>query len=156
MGSLGEYVVCICCAAMLCGVVNSMMPKGASREILKLVGGLFLAFTVIRPIADLQLPELSDLEASWNREASSIVSQGEEMARAAAADSIKQELESYILDKARTLHLDIRVQLQLDGDTLHPAALRIIGSGSPNLRNQLIDWVTEGLGLPEEDVTWVS
>lgn len=156
MGRLGEYIICICCAAMLCGVVNSLMPKGASREILKLVGGLFLAFTVIRPIADLQLPELSDLEGAWNREASSIVSQGEEMARTAAARSIKLELESYILDKAQALHLDVRVQLKLDEDTLHPASVRIIGIGSPNLRDQLISWVTEELGLTEEDVTWVS
>lgn len=156
MAGLAEYIICVCCAALLCGIVNSMMPKGASKEILKLVGGLFLAFTVIRPVSDLTLPELDQIAGTWREEASQAISQGEEMAREAAADSIKQELEAYILDKARELRLTVRVQLKLQEETLHPESVTLIGNGSPNARDQLIQWVCRELGLTEEDVTWIS
>lgn len=156
MAKLGEYIICVCCAALLCGIVNSMMPKGTSREILKLVGGLFLAFTVIQPIQNMELPDLSTVTDSWQDEVSNAVSRGEEMARQAAADSIKKELEAYILDKALSLRLEVRVQLKLREDTLHPESVILIGNPSPDSRNQLTRWICEELGLTKEAVTWIS
>ena len=156
MGKLGEYIVCVCCAALLCGIVNAMMPKGTTREILKLVGGLFLAFTVISPIRDLEFPDLSQMTTTLQEEVSQAVARGEEMARQAAAASIKKELEAYILDKALSLRLEVRVQLKLREDTLHPESVILIGNPSPDSRNQLTRWICEELGLTKEAVTWIS
>lgn len=156
MEGLAEYIICVCCAALLCGIVGSMMPKGTSREILRLVGGLFLAFTVIRPVSQIELPERIEPGGTWQKEASEAVSEGEEMARQAAADGIKKELEAYILDKAQTMQMEVRVQLILNMETLHPDTVTIIGNAAPNPRERLIRWVCQELGLTEEDVTWIS
>ena len=156
MGKLGEYIVCVCCAALLCGIVNAMMPKGTTREILKLVGGLFLAFTVISPIRDVEFPDLSQMTTALQEEASLVVARGEEMARQAAADSIKKELEAYILDKAQSLRLQIRVQLKLEEETLHPASVSIIANVSPSAKEEMEYWLCRELGLTKEDITWIS
>ena len=156
MGKLGEYIVCVCCAALLCGIVNAMMPKGTTREILKLVGGLFLAFTVISPIRDVDFPDLSQMTTALQEEASLAVARGEEMARQAAADSIKKELEAYILDKAQSLRLQIRVQLKLEEETLHPASVSIIANVSPSAKEEMEHWLCRELGLTKEDITWIS
>lgn len=156
MAKLGEYVVTICCAALLCGIVNAMMPKGTAKELLKIVGGLFLVFTIIQPVQNVQLPEAADYGAGWQEEANIIIAQGEEMARQAAMMSIKQELEAYILDKAQALRLEIRAQLKLNEETLHPESLTIIGKGAPEARNQLNSWICRELGLTQEEITWIS
>ena len=156
MGKLGEYIVCVCCAALLCGIVNAMMPKGTTREILKLVGGLFLAFTVISPIRDVEFPDLSRMTTTLQEEVSQAVARGEEMARQAAADSIKKELEAYILDKAQSLRLQIRVQLKLEEETLHPASVSIIANVSPSAKEEMEYWLCRELGLTKEDITWIS
>lgn len=156
MAKLGEYVVCVCCAALLCGIVNAMMPKGTAKELLKLVGGLFLVFTIIQPVQNVELPEAEDYGVRWQEEANEIIARGEEMARQAAISSIKQELEAYILDKAQALRLEIRAQLKLNEETLHPESLTIIGKGSPEAKNQLNSWICRELGLTQEDITWIS
>ena len=37
MRSLGEYIVSVTAAAIVCAIVGGMMPKGTAKEILRLV-----------------------------------------------------------------------------------------------------------------------
>ncbi|MBQ3503321.1 MAG: stage III sporulation protein AF [Oscillospiraceae bacterium] len=154
MRNLAEYVVSIAAAALVCGIVGNLMPKGTAKEILKLVGGLFLMFTVIRPIANIQIPDLAMGEESYREEAALAVSEGESMIYASIAGSIKQELEAYILDKARSLGTELEVQVLLEDRGYIPISLYLEGNASPHARNALIQFLTEELGIQEEKIQW--
>lgn len=156
MHALAEYIICVSAAAFVCGIVNSLMPKGPAKEVLKLVGGLFLAFSVIRPVADIRIPELAEVSASWQEEASEAAALGEEMAREAAAESIKQELEAYILDKAGELRLTVEAEVFLEEETLLPESVTVSGNAAPNSRQRLTDWIESELGISEEDIRWIG
>lgn len=156
MRELGEYIVSVCAAAFVCGIVNGMMPKGAAKDLLKLVGGLFLAFTVIRPVANIRLPELAEITESWQQEARDAAEAGEEMAMESAVDSIKNQLEAYILDKARELRLILTVEVSLEENSLLPDMVRLSGDASPNARQQMLTFLQQELGLSEEDIVWTG
>lgn len=156
MQSLGEYIVSVCAAAFICGILNSMAPKGTAKEVLKLVGGLFLTFTVIRPVADIQIPELAEVTENWQQEAWDAAQAGEEMALQSAVESITQQLEAYILDKANALRLTLTVEVSLEEDSLMPDMVRLTGDASPYARQQMLTYLQKELGFSEEDILWTG
>ena len=155
MQALAEYIISVSAAALICGILNSMMLKGTAKEVLKLVSGLFLAFCVIRPVSDIRLPELADIGESIREEAASAVTAGEEMAMDSARDSISEQLEAYILDKAASLGLDIQVEVFLtQDDSFLPESVTIRGSGTAQQKKELMEEITDALGITQEDITW--
>lgn len=155
MQALAEYIISVSAAALICGILNSMMLKGTAKEVLKLVSGLFLAFCVIRPVSDIRLPELADIGETIREEAASAVETGEEMALESARDSISEQLEAYILDKAASLGLDIQVEVFLtQDDTFLPESVTIRGSGTTQQKKELTEEITDALGITQEDITW--
>ena len=155
MRALAEYIISVSAAALICGILNSMMLKGTAKEVLKLVSGLFLAFCVIRPVSDIRLPELADIGESIREEAASAVTAGEEMAMDSARDSISEQLEAYILDKAASLGLDIQVEVFLTQDeTFLPESVTVRGSGTARQKKELMEEITDALGITQEDITW--
>ena len=155
MRALAEYIISVSAAAFLCGILNSMMLKGTAKEVMKLVSGLFLAFCVISPVTDLRLPELTDLGESMQQEAQEAVAAGESMAQESVSESIKQQLEAYILDKAESLGLDLTVEVFIaEEDSFLPEGVALQGDAPLPERRELIREITDALGLTEEDITW--
>ena len=154
MRALGEYIVSISAAAFIFAIVSSLMPKGNTKEILRLVGGLFLAFCVIRPIADLQIPDLSALSEVGSREAREAAGEGEELAQRNVSERIKQDLEAYILDKAGELRLQLNAEVILSEESFLPEELIISGDASPNARQEMILFLTREVGIQKENIQW--
>lgn len=157
MRALAEYIISVSAAALLCGILNSMTVKVTAKEILRLVSGLFLAFCVISPVSNLRLPELSEVGADWEREAAAAAQAGEDMAHDAVSDSISEQLEAYILDKAGSMGLDIRVEITLDPlEGYLPRTLTVLGDAPVQKRKRFIQEIAEDLGIREEDVIWTQ
>lgn len=155
MHALAEYIISVSAAAILCGILNSLMLKGAAKEIMKLVSGLFLAFCVISPVSDIRLPELTAVGEEIRSEAETAAEIGEAHTLKALADSISRQLEAYILDKAEEmgLHLDAEIFLGSE-ETFLPERVVLSGEAAPGIQKQLIREIAEDLGIPEEDVQW--
>ena len=155
MRDLAEYIISVSAAALVCGILNSMMPKGTAKEVLKLVSGLFLVFCVISPVSNLRLPELADIGETIREEASAAVTAGEKLAVNSARDSISEQLEAYILDKADSmgLSLDVEVILKQDGSFL-PETMTIEGRATKQQTEELLEEITDALGITQEDITW--
>lgn len=154
MQALGEYIVAVSAAAFVCAVVGSLIPKGPSKDILKLVSGLFLAFTVIQPVSDLKIPELSEITQVWKKEGASASDAGQEMMEKAIRESITQQLRSYILDKAESLGLTLTAEVLLHPDTCYPRKIHLTGDAAPALRQKLTEILSEDLDLNQEDILW--
>jgi len=151
-----QYLLTVIAAAILCAVVNTIMEnKGTLTAIIKMLTGLFLAVTVLSPLISVQLSDFSAYMQGLDNTADEAVSRGEEMAQDAAAAIIIEKTEAYILDKAASLELDIEVEVRLgSANPLIPDTVYLRGSVSPYAKKRLCQFITDDLGIPEENQIW--
>ena len=123
--------------------------------LLQLIGGLFLIFTVITPLADLDFSHFFNSQWNYTAQGNRIVTEGELIAQEQLNDIIKQRCEAYILDKAASLGADIRVELALSQDELPvPVSVTIYGAVSPVGKRRLQEVIRDELGIPLEAQKW--
>ncbi len=154
MESIRSYLLSITAAAVICGILKGISgEKGTFGAMLHMISGLFLAFTIISPLADIQLRELSLYTDEVYTDAIAAADQGEDYAQSAMAQRIKEESEAYILDKAAACGAQIQAEVLLS-QQLRPEGSIITGQLSPYLRNQLEQLLEEELGIPKENQQW--
>lgn len=156
MEGIREYLISVTAAALLCGILRSLTgEKGSVNGLLRLVSGIFLALTVIRPVKELTLGEFSFLPSDLLTEARAASEEGADYAQRAMERLIKEQCEAYILDKAQALGADIQVDIRVSGDsTPVPISSVVSGDLSPYAKSQLKQALETDLGIPEEDQQW--
>lgn len=157
MDELRQYLLGVISAAIICGMVQHMLPKGAIREWLQLIFGIFLTVTLLSPFAggtsDSLLPSFPDYGKQARLEAAA----GREMAGQAQKDIIKETLEAYVLDKAKDQGAAITVEIILsDGELPVPVTAAIHGEVTEKQKEMLISILEEDLGIPKEAQTWIG
>lgn len=156
MEGLKAYLVSVTAASIICGIVNSLAgKKGTVSSVLKLLTGLFLALTVIRPVIRLSISEFDLYLDSITAKADAAVADGEIIAFQELAAIIKTETEAYILDKAASLGVDLEVEVILS-DTAPPLPTEVLltGAVSPYAKVQLSEMIAAELGIPREAQRW--
>lgn len=158
MEQVRTYVISVVTAAMLVGIVTGLLgKKDTSAALIKMIGGLFLAFTVIRPIVSLEVENIRTYIAAFSENGTNTVTEGENLAGQAYSAYIKSETEAYILDKANALGAELSVEVSLDeGDIPVPVGARIQGSVSPYAKACLQDMMADDLGILEENQVWIG
>lgn len=156
MDGIKTYLLGVMGAAVICGIVICMIgEKGTQGAMTKLIAGLFLAFTVIRPVANIRLDGLSDFTAAYSAAGEQAAAAGENLTKDALAASIKAQTEAYILDKAAALQVELEVDVTLsDGDIPTPSAVLLSGKVSPYAKARLQKMITDDLGIDKERQTW--
>ena len=158
MEALGRYILSVTAAAILLSILRTIHGKKATNAALvKLVGGLFLTFTVIVPVVDVDTGSIFSISMD-------LTEQGSAIAACAAADSskqlqgiIKQRCEAYILDKALTLQAELQVEVMLSQDEIPvPTSVRLQGSVSPYAKNALQQWLQDDMAIPKEHQIWIG
>lgn len=154
--SLRGYLLTVVTAAIISGIaINLSGKKGLHGAIIKLLSGLFLSITVISPLAKIQLDNFSSYLSGIETDASAIISNAEKDANTAKTEIIKQQVETYILDEASRLGLELDVTVSFSEDTsLQPHAVCISGAISPYKKQKLQTIIQEDLGIPEEQQMW--
>ena len=140
------------------GIVQTIAgKKGTHAALLRLIGGLFLTFTVIAPIADVELEEILDVPWDFAVQGNAIAEEGQQYAQDQLHGIIKDRCEAYILDKALTLQAQLQVEVMLSQDEIPvPASVRLQGSISPYARNALQQWLQDDIGVPKERQIWIG
>jgi len=158
MEDIRQYIFSVIAAAIICAVLSQISAAaGKNGGIIKLISGLFLAFTVIHPIADLQIDALSSYTLGITDDARAAISAGENYARDSLASVIKQETEAYILDKASTLGAEITVEIILSSDSPPvPEQACIQGAVSPSAKAKLQMLIAEDIGIAKEYQIWIQ
>lgn len=157
MSGLRSYIVSVVTAAVICGVVTALAKESGTGPLMRLLCGVFLAITALRPLAQVDLEQWLDLPLPYQQQARHYSAQGEEFARAAKAQRIMQETEAYILDKAKALRAEITVQVVLreTGEPL-PQTVILTGRISPYAKAQLQRILEEDLGIAKEQQQWTG
>lgn len=154
MEALRLYIISVVAAALLCGIVTGLMPQGRASQIIRMVCGLFLAYTVLAGLTglDLQIPDWDVLAVTDARQAAAL---GESLGEAALTQVIKEQTEAYILDKAAVLGLSLEVEVSLDESQV-PQSVVLEGQAFPYERQQLQNTIARELGIAKENQQWIS
>ena len=143
---------------MICAIVTKLMGgKGSLGALTKLITGVFLLFTLIRPLYSLDLLGAAQWWQGYDEQAAQAVAQGKEQARKSMAELITQRTQAYILDKAQALNTALEVEVTLSDDEIPvPVKVRLKGKVSPYAKGRLQQIVTEELGIEKENQIWIS
>lgn len=153
MEQIKGYLISVTAAALICGAVSTLIGKtGSTSKLIKLLCGLFLTATVIKPVAELKLDEIYAFTEQLELSSNLAVSNGEEMASDEMKRIIKEKTEAYILDKAKVLGADVEVEVML-ADMI-PAGVCIEGEVAPFARTSLSACISQDLGIPPEEQIW--
>ena len=158
MESIREYLLSITAAALLCAIVSSLTgEKGSQAGTVKLICGLFLCITVIRPVAQLHISDYADFTRDILEQGESATQEGEDYSRQALRRIIQAEAEAYIMDKASDYSAKLQANVTLsDTDPPVPESCVLTGSVSPYVRQQLKKILETDLGIPEENQIWMN
>ena len=154
MSGIGSYILLVTAAALLVSILRKLTGSGGMGELVKLLGGVFLAVTVLSPLVKLELPELSWLD-DFSEEGQAAARDGEALARDYSAAIISRELEAYILDKAAILGAELTAAVKLDDEGM-PVSVILSGEISPGNRAALARIIEQELGLGEEAQIWTD
>lgn len=151
--ALRQYIISVVAAALLCSLVTGVMPGGRAKQIIKVVCGLFLAYTVLQGLTGMEwrMPSLTDIAADDARQAAAL---GESLGEDAMAQIIMEQTQAYILDKAAALGLALEAEVTLD-ENLVPQAVTLMGQAAPYERRQLQSAIALELGIPKERQQWI-
>ena len=148
-------VICIC---VLCCILQLLFSGNSHiTSLLKMITGITVALAVFAPILrndsvriDVRIDELiADRELA--------VQEGEQVALESISARIKQTTESYILEKANELGLDIQAEVTLREEYPPvPYGVTIKGTVSPYGRKQLQTYLLQNLEIAEENQIWIS
>jgi len=125
--------------------------------LLHLIGGLFLTFTVIAPVADVDFGPFFELEWNYASQGNGIAAEGEQFAQEQMREIIKQQCEAYILDKAMSCQTTMQVDVTLSHEQIPaPASVKLEGSISPYAKRTMQQWLQDEMGIPEENQLWID
>ena len=152
MESLRQYMLSVVSAAMILGILKGI--SGQSK-LLKLVGGLFLTFVILQPLARFDFADLTDYFGGFSETGSMIAAGGGMEAEEVRRSIIKQQVEAYILDKAESLEVELQVSVELGPEEM-PAAVRLQGRVPSDVKNRLMQIMESDLGIAKENQLWVG
>lgn len=156
MQGLREYLLSVTAAAFLCAIVKHIVgEKGSTGKLIPVITGLFLCITVISPVIHIRLGDIEEYFADFSLEAGVLSTDGYEMANEEMKKIIKKQTEAYILDEAERIGTQITVDVQLsDADLPKPCAVHIQGSTSPYQKQRMSKYISDYLGIPQENQIW--
>lgn len=156
MDGIREYLIGVVAAALVCGVVASLVSdKTVIGLSVKFIAGLLMALVVVRPWVSISFDELFGWSEDIGVDGMDYAHSGETMAHEAYRTSIKQQMETYILDEAKALDCALTVEVILSDDDIPvPKTVTLSGDISPYARQVITTLLTERLGINQEGQIW--
>lgn len=156
MGKIGAYILSIAAASIFLGILQSLLDKKSSCGVLlRLIGGIFLTFTVLKPVSTIDFNSLYQSHWDFIAQGQAISKSGQFRTESDLQGIIKKKCEAYILDKGLAYQTPLSVEVTLSQDELPvPTTVHLHGSVSPYVKRVLQRWLHEELGIPKESQVW--
>ena len=159
-GFVGEWVRGIAGAALICAAATALTPKGKVKNVLKLICGIVLVIAMINPILGKDFTMLSMDISKYRAKADEIISDADEKQDYLSRTIIEDELETYILDKAKSMDADIvSVEVAVkwgDEGCFYPYEVYLTGNLTQMKQQLLSNSIEAELGVPDERQYWSS
>lgn len=154
MSGWKQYLYSVIVSALACGIVTRMVQDPKRKELIRLVCGMVLMITILRPLSGIRPDILFQMAPEARNAASFYVTEGARAASEARAECIKASCEAYILDKAKQLGVAVEADISLDEALIPVFAEMIVQTDDPALQ-QLESILTTDLGIPKEHQKWI-
>lgn len=157
MEVITEYLLSVTGAGILCAIIRNLFgSKQSYGKLIQAVCGVFMAITVFAPIVNFKLNDFDGYFNDIHSTAQDIVEKGSNTALNAMSEIIKQQSESYILDKATAIGADIQVQIQMtESNPPVPKEVILSGNISPYDKKVISQYITMNFGISEENQQWI-
>ena len=157
MDAIRQYLLSVIAAAIICSVIISFTDKkSGSGTMIRMLCGLFLSVTMIYPLVDVKLDDISSYFYSIEVASDDVVTDGKIAANEAVSSIIKEQTEAYILDKASSLGLSLTVSVCVEGDDIPlPVSVTLQGNASAYLKQKLCAFIQDDLAIPKEQQKWI-
>lgn len=157
MDSMQEYAVSIIVVAFICSVLLGALQNSAAKGIIRVICGMVMTIAVAAPLCHIDLSFPGRFDTTVAAEASAAAEEGKVISHEAWRGIIKQETESYILDKAKELGAGISVEISMsNGDPPLPEGAVIFGQVTPHVKRQLQEILQTQLGIAKESLEWTG
>lgn len=154
MGSVPGYILSVVCIAILCGMINLLFDKkSAISGVVQLILGIVMTVVVMKPIVQGDMFSFADYFDSINESGAYITSAGSEYAKQSQAERIKEQTQTYILNKAEDIGIDITAEVSLNEDNV-PVVVTLTGNVSPYMKVQMMNYLQTQLAIQEECILW--
>lgn len=154
MSQIRGYIISVIAAAIICAILQMIFPsKYSGSSVMKLICGAFVMITVISPLKNIQIQDLTDQISVLKITAQEYTDEGVLIATQERQLLIKEQTETYITNKAKGIGITISAQVQLNQDDI-PVGITISGSASPYKKQQVNNWITQDIGIPEAEIIW--
>lgn len=151
------YLMSVVAAGMLLTIMLSIIPKGIVHKIAGIVGGLLLVITAISPLLDFNGDVISQAVSKYIIEAENIQTGIEIGSKELLCQVIKDQCESYILDKADSMGMAIEIEIEMNEKVQYPYPIHVTVRGNWTVSEQmyLCRYIADSLGVPEEQQEWL-
>lgn len=158
MESMKQYFISITTCAILCAIVTGISGKdNVSSKIVKMLCGLFLTFTLIRPVTEIRFDEFTYYSHTFSENTQAVIAAGEDYRINQLSAIIKEETEAYILDKAQALNCTLDVEVIVEkSDQPVPTEVYITGNLSHSAKETLRQVIEEDLHIAKENQIWIQ
>ena len=155
MNGIRDYLLSVCCAALLCSVVGILTDgKSAASKLIKLLSGVFLATVMLKPVISIRMSDWKHFESDILEKSKNVVAEGERVALEALEENAAQSAKEIVQQEAEKLGCILDVTVYWEGES--PKEIMLKGAASPYAKNALSQWLTENMGLSREAQIWIG
>lgn len=154
-----QWLLSVTCAALIAALADGLMPKGAVKQVGKLVCALVLLCAVLRPVLSVQLPDagqmLSEIRGEVEYSRDGLEQGSEQMLKTL----IERECGAYIVDKAAMLGAACQVRVECKEDEAGiwlPFRATVAGQLNDGQRQELTALVRSELGIVPECLVYTG
>lgn len=154
MTFLRSWLLSVTACAVLISIVQQLTDGGTMKKIVRFVGGMVLMLAMLRPLLSLTF-DLPELDGGHYCEAVEALKQTLNAEQdSALGDSIAAQTQAYIEDKASSLGLSVRAEVQtaLRDGVPFPDSVTLYGENSAALGA----YIVQELGIAEENQLWIE
>lgn len=156
MTALKMYLLSVCAAALLLSVVTAALPKNKVRNIALLCGTILLVITVVAPISSIDPSDMSRSIMRFKMDTAQMQSGIEVKNHELLCEIIKDECQEYIMEKARSIGVNITAEIELDetGEYPYPISVKLHGDITTENQSYLERIIEQELGIVSQDQEW--
>lgn len=155
MGGIRSYFTAVVAVCMIAVLVHALAKHGTIQRMVRLIVGMLIVLVVLKPLGGIDLDALSKELLGLSGQLPAY-NEPEEAYQQALRKNIKENTQQYIQNFAETLGAYVQAEVTLSEEEYPvPAAVRIVGSLTQTQFQALYAYVTESLGIAQENQEWV-
>ena len=151
-----NYIISIVVAGIVCGIAGTMLSKNtATGKLANILTGVLMCVTILTPLTKISFDHITDYFDTLSMDADYYTQSGKTAAQTDIYTIIKSQTEAYILDKAKSLGLEVAVEVELDDNNSVPCGVTVTGAISPYAKRVMVAYIEETIGIAKENQRWI-